>query len=333
MPTRAVRRVLAGILFLALGAVAPQRISAEPLKIIYSDWPGWVAWEIAREKKWDKEAGLDLEFMWMDYVAGLDAFAAGQADGCSMTNGDALVLGAKSGKPSTAILINDYSNGNDMVIGGPKAASLKDLKGKKIGVEVGFVDHLLLLKALESAGMTESDVTLVNIPTNELPNALASGAVDAISAWQPNSGKALEIVPGSKKVYSSADTPGIIYDLLYVSAESLATRRAEWAKVVKLWYRVVAYMKDPANKTEMLKILAARVQLAPATYEPLLGGTYILSLDEALGVWAGGKDKGLKSLAGSDAVVDAFNVKYKIYEKPEAKPSYHDASLTKALKP
>ena len=50
-------------------------------------------------------------------------------------------------------------------------------------------------------------------------------------------------------------------------------------------------------------------------------------------MWAGGKDKGLKSLVGSDAVVDDFNVKYKIYEKPEAKPSYHDASLTKALKP
>lgn len=332
MLTRLLRSSLAGLLFLALCAVAPQRAFAEPLKIIYSDWPGWVAWEIARQKKWDKEAGVEVEFLWMDYVAGLDAFAAGQADGCSMTNGDALVVGAKSGKPSTAILLNDYSNGNDMVIGGPKVASLKDLKGKKVGVEVGFVSHLLLLKALESAGLTETDVELVNIPTNETPNALASGAVDAISAWQPNSGQALKIVPGSKKLYSSADTPGIIYDLLYVSAESLATRRADWAKVVKLWYRVVSYMRDPANKQEMLKILAARVQLEPAVYEPLLGGTYVLGLDEALGVWTGGKDKGLASLAGSDAVVDAFNVKYKIYDKPEAKTSYHDASLTKALK-
>ena len=333
MLTTSFRWLLAGVLFLALGAPALQPAHAAPLKIVYSDWPGWVAWEIARQKKWDKEAGLDLEFMWMDYVAGMDAFAAGQADACAMTNGDALVVGAKSGKPSTAILINDYSNGNDMVIGGPKVASLKDLKGKKIGVEVGFVSHLLLLKALESAGLSESDVTLVNVPTNETPNALASGAVDAISAWQPNSGQALKIVPGSKKLYSSADTPGIIYDLLYVSHESLATRRAEWGKVVKLWYRVVDYMKDPANKNEMLKILAARVQLDPATYEPLLGGTKILSLDEALTVWNGGKDAGLKSLAGSDAAVDAFNVKYKIYDKPEAKPSYHDAGLTKALAP
>jgi NitT/TauT family transport system substrate-binding protein len=330
----AVHGLLAFALLAAFGvAVAPRSASSEPLKIIYSDWPGWVPWEIAIQKKWDKEAGLDLQFLWMDYVAGMDAFAAGQADGVSVTNGDALVMGAKSGKPSTAIIINDYSNGNDMVIGGPGIDSLQDLKGKKMGVEVGFVSHLLLLKALESAGMKESDVTLVNIPTNETPNALASGAVDAITAWQPSTGQALKIVPGAKRLYTSADTPGLIYDILYVSQESLAARKDEWAKVVKLWYRVVDYLKDPRNQSDALKILAARVQLTPAEYEPFLAGTYILTLDEALAVWNGGKEAGLKSLAGSDAVVDEFNVKYKIYEKPEAKPSYHDASLTKALKP
>jgi NitT/TauT family transport system substrate-binding protein len=202
-----------------------------------------------------------------------------------------------------------------------------------MGVEVGFVSHLLLLKALESAGMHESDVTLVNLPTNETPNALASGAVDAITAWQPSTGQALKIVPNAKRLYTSADPPGIIYDLLYVSRESLAAHRKEWAGVVKVWYRIVAYLQDTKNKDEALTILAARVQLTPAEYEPLLAGTHILSLDEAIAVFDGGKDKGLKSLAGSDAVLDAFNVKYEIYAEPEAQPGYHDASLTKVLEP
>ena len=50
---------------------------AEPLKIGYSDWPGWVAWEVAIEKGMFKEAGVDVEFEWFDYVASMDAFAAG----------------------------------------------------------------------------------------------------------------------------------------------------------------------------------------------------------------------------------------------------------------
>ena len=53
---------------------------------------------------------------------------------------------------------------NDMIVAAPGINSVKDLKGKKIGVELNFVDHLLLLKALEANGMSEADVTLVNMP-------------------------------------------------------------------------------------------------------------------------------------------------------------------------
>ncbi len=63
-----------------------------------------------------------------------------------MTNGDTLVTGA-TGAKGVMYLINDYSNGNDMVIAAPGIGSVKDLKGKKIGVEIGFVSHLLLLDA------------------------------------------------------------------------------------------------------------------------------------------------------------------------------------------
>jgi len=85
-------------------------------------------------------------------------------------------------------------------------------------------------------------VTLVNTPTNETPQVLAAGAVDAIAAWQPNSGQALKTVQGSKPIFTSAESPGLIYDLLYVSRESLEKHRADWAKVVAVWYRIVQYM-------------------------------------------------------------------------------------------
>ncbi len=198
-----------------------QAQAAEPLKIGYSDWPGWVAWEVAIEKDWFKKAGVDVEFEWFDYVASMDAFAAGKLDAVPMTNGDTLFTGASGGK-GVMILINDYSNGNDMIVARPGIKSVSELKGKKVGVEIGFVGHLLLLNALEKSGLTESDVTLVNVPTNETPQVLASGDVDAIVAWQPNSGQALKQVPGSTAVYSSADEPGLIYDVLAVSPTSLA---------------------------------------------------------------------------------------------------------------
>jgi ABC-type nitrate/sulfonate/bicarbonate transport system substrate-binding protein len=54
---------------------------------------------------------------------------------------------------------HDRSNGNDMIIAKPGINSMKGLKGKKIGLEIGLVDHLLLQKGLEKFSMKESDVT------------------------------------------------------------------------------------------------------------------------------------------------------------------------------
>jgi ABC-type taurine transport system substrate-binding protein len=171
-------------LALTLAAFAARPASADPITVGYSDWPGWVAWQVAIDKGWFKEAGLDVKFQWFDYSASMEAFAAGKIDANCMTNGDTLVTGAGGGK-GIMIMLTDYSDGNDMIVGKPGIKSLPDLKGKKVGLEVGLVEHLLLLNGLKKNGMSESDVSLVNSKTNETPQVLASGQVDAIGAWQP----------------------------------------------------------------------------------------------------------------------------------------------------
>lgn len=303
-------------------------VSAEPLKIGYSDWPGWVAWEVAVQKGWFKEAGVDVAFEWFEYVPSMEAFAAGKIDAVCMTNGDALVTGA-TGAPSKAILINDYSNGNDKIVAKPGITSLKELAGKKVGVEVGFVCHLLLLKGLEANGMKEADVELVNVPTSETPKALASGDVAAIAAWQPNSGQALKAVPGSTAIYTSANVPGLIYDVLAVNPASLSARPEDWKKVIQVWYRVVDYLNDPATQDDAVKIMAARVNLSPEEYKPFLSGTKILTLAEAKKAFE--KGDSLSSIYGSSVVVDKFNVDNKVYEKAQPTADYLDPSLTNGL--
>ena len=165
------------------------------------------------------------------------------------------------------------------------------------------------------------------MPTNETPQVLASGEVDAIVAWQPSSGQALDLVPGSKAIYTSADEPGLIYDLLAVSPSSLAARRDDWKKVIDVWYRAVAYLKDPKTADDALKIMAARVGLTPAKYKPFLKGTKILTKEEANKLMV--KGDGFKSIYGSTKIADDFNVANKVYEKPEVIADYIDASLTK----
>lgn len=315
------------VLAVSMFAVSAANAWAEPLKIGYSDWPGWVAWQVAIDKGWFKEAGVDVDFEWFDYVPSMDAFSAGKLDGVTVTNGDALVMGG-SGTKNTMIMLTDYSNGNDMIVGFPGIKSLKDLKGKKVGIEVGFVEHLLLLNGLEKNGMTESDVTLVNTKTNETPQTLASGEVSAIGAWQPNSGQAMKQVPGSTPIYTSADEPGLIYDVITVNPTSLATRKADWEKVIKVWDRVVKYINDPATVDDAAKIMAARVGLKPEEYKPLIAGTKLLDVAAAKKVFV--KAKGFGSLYGSSEIANDFNTKYAVYKDKLDVDSFIDPSLTNA---
>jgi NitT/TauT family transport system substrate-binding protein len=312
---------------LLLAAAAPAARAAPPLQIGYSDWPGWVAWQVAIDKGWLQEAGVDARFQWFDYSASLDAFSAGKIDAVTMSNGDALVTGA-GGARSVMILLTDYSSGNDMVVAKPGIRTLRDLKGRKVAVEIGLLEHLLLLDGLKKAGMSEGDVTLVNAKTNELPQILAAGDVAAIVAWQPISGQAMKSVPGSRPVFTSADEPGLIYDVLAVNPASLSARRADWVKLAKVWDRVVAYITDPRTSDDAVRIMAARVGISPSAFRPLLKGTHLLTRHDAEAIFV--KREGFQSLYGSSRIADRFNVDNAVYKKPQDVDSYIDATLLTA---
>jgi NitT/TauT family transport system substrate-binding protein len=312
----------------AASVTSPPPAPKAALKIAYSDWPGWTAFEVGIQKGWFKEAGVDVDFVWFDYLPSLDAFSSGKVDAVMVTNGDALVTGANGAK-SKMILLTDYSNGNDKVIARPGVASFKDLKGKKVGLELTLVEHLLFLKACEKNGMKPSDVQLVNFPTNETPQALGSKQVAAVAAWYPVSSQAMRAVPGSKALFTSADVPGLIYDAVAVSPASLAQRRDDWAKVVKVWYRISDFVRDPKTQPEAVAVMAAKVGVKPEEYLAAMPGTYFLSLDEAKKRYA--KGPGLDSLYGSTVVANDFNVSNKVYKEAQSVDEYIDSSFVSSM--
>ena len=307
-----------------LVSVSALSAHAAPLSVGYSDWPGWVAWQVAIDKGWFKDAGLDVKFEWFDYSASMDAFAAGKLDVVGMTNGDALVTGSGGGK-SELFLITDYSSGNDQIIAKPGIKSLKDLKGKKVAVETGLVDHLLIVNALKKAGLKETDVTLVNAKTNELPQVFTAKDIAAIGVWQPVAGQALKAVPGSKAIYTSADEPGLIYDAFAAKPAVAKSRRADLLKMMKVWDKVVAYIKDPSTHADAVKIMAARSGVSPEEYETYVSGMHLLNLADGKAVYAKGTE--LKSIYGSTSFVNKFNVSNAVYKQSEKVESYLNPSF------
>jgi NitT/TauT family transport system substrate-binding protein len=302
---------------------------AAPLKIANSDWPGYTVLEVAKQKGWFKEAGLDVELITFEYLPSIDAFSAGKVDAVTIVATDALVTGASGGK-SKIIALLDYSEGSDMIVGAPGINSIKDLKGKKVGIEVTLVEHLLLLQALKDNGMKQSDVELVNTATDKTPETLASGKVAAIGAWYPISGQALKQVAGSKKLFTSAEAKGLIYDVLAVSPTSYAQHKEEWSKVAAIYYKCVDYLKDPKTMDDAVKIMSAKVGADAAEYAKNVPGTHFLTLSEAKTAFK--KGKGLDSIYGSMEIGNQFNLDNKVYKDSQKPESYLVPAVVNGLK-
>ena len=302
---------------------------AAPIKLAYSDWPGYTVMEVAKQKGWFKDAGLDVEMVWFEYLPSIDAFSAGKVDGVMVVATDAMVTGASGGKSKIVCLV-DYSEGSDMIVGVPGVSSIKDLKGKKIGIEVTLVEHMLLLQALKDNGMTQSDVELINTSTDKTPQTLASGSVSAIGAWYPISGQALKQVPGSKPLFTSAEAKGLIYDVIAVSPTSFKQNKEEWTKITAIYYKCVDYLKDPATRDDAIKIMAAKVGADPADYAKNIPGTHFLTLEEAKAAFK--KGPGLDSIYGSMEIGNQFNLDNKVYKDSQKPSSYLVPAVVNGLK-
>ncbi|WP_156254666.1 putative urea ABC transporter substrate-binding protein [Sandarakinorhabdus oryzae] len=245
----------------------------------WSIYAGWMPWPYAAQagivKKWADKYGLKINVVQVnDYAESVNQFTAGKLDGVTVANMDALTIPAAAGKDTSAIIIGDYSNGNDGLVA-KGAASIASLKGKPINLVELSVSHYLLARALEKAGMAMQDVKTINTADADIVAAFASPDVQAAVTWNPQLA-AIKAQPGAKLLFSSADIPGEIIDLLVVDTATLKANPNLGKALAGIWYETMALMQrqDAAGKAAR----AAMAQLAgttPAVFDAQLTTTFL----------------------------------------------------------
>jgi NitT/TauT family transport system substrate-binding protein len=198
-------------------------------RIAWSIYVGWMPYGYGAEqeifKKWAEKYGIDIEVVQInDYIESINQYTAGAFDGCSMTNMDALTIPAAGGVDSSALIIGDFSNGNDAVVL-KNRESLADIKGLSVNLVELSVSHYLLARGLDSAGLSERDITVVNTSDADIVAAFAAEDVQAAVFWNPQLSEALAM-PGSVKVFDSSNIPGEIIDMMVVNSATLAANPA-----------------------------------------------------------------------------------------------------------
>lgn len=302
-------------------------LAKDAIKIGYSDWPGWVAWEIAKEKGLFKKHGVEVELVWFPiYTDSLTALNTGKVDANCSAWCDVIAPLAE-GVKLKVVLVNDNSAGNDAIIGKPGIESVKDLKGKTIATELGTVEHFVMLTALAKNGMSESDVQYKNLTVPDAAAAFIAGKVDAAGVWQPWISQ-IEREGKGKVLFSSKEMPGLIPDLLVFQEKVASERAAEVQKIVAAWFDVVAFIRS--NEAEAVTIMAKVVEQKPADYKAFLPGTKFF--DVAANLEAFEKNESDKSLFGSGKKIAKFLIEKELIKGEPDYAAALDASFVKAVK-
>src|SRR5690606_39429522 len=136
------------------------------------------------------------------------------------TNMDALTIPAAGGVDSTALIVGDFSNGNDGVVLKGANKTLKDIKGQKVNLVELSVSHYLLARGLETVGLKESDIKVVNTSDADIVCRLLPEKKKTFTTWNPLLSENLA-TPSTAKEFESSQITGEIMDLLIVNTNKI----------------------------------------------------------------------------------------------------------------
>ena len=270
---------IGSVLLLSLSfIISPLTAHAETkdkFSIAWTIYAGWMPWDYADNagivKKWADKYDIEIDVVQInDYIESINQYTAGQFDGCTMTNMDALTIPAAGGVDSTALIIGDFSNGNDGIVLKGSDKKLADIKGQRVNLVELSVSHYLLARALDSVEMSERDVTVVNTSDADLVGVFNASDVTSTVTWNPLLSE-ITAIPDTTKVFDSSDIPGEIIDLLVVNTETLEANPAFGKALTGAWYEIMAKMQ--AGDEEALTMMAEASGTDLAGYQAQLDAT------------------------------------------------------------
>jgi len=255
-------------------------------KVCWSIYAGWMPWGYLQDsgimKKWADKYGINVEVVQLnDYIESINQYTAGEFDGCAMTNMDALSIPAAGGVDTSVLIAGDYSNGNDGLIL-KEGGDLASIKGQNVNLVELSVSHYFLARALETVGLSEKDITVVNTSDADMVSVYGTPEITAVATWNPMLSEILASQKG-ELVFDSSKIPGEIIDAMMVNTQTLKDNPALGKALVGAWFETLALMAaDTPESKAALESMAAASGTDLAGYKAQLAATALFYTPEKL---------------------------------------------------
>ena len=211
--------IIAAMLVVGFGSAlwASAASAADALKEIRIDWATYnpVSMLLKNKGMLEKAFAKDnISIVWVQTLGSnkaLEFLNAGSIDFGS-TAGSAALVAKINGNPIKSVYVYSRPEWTALVTGKDSSITkVADLKGKRVAVTRGTDPHIFLVRALQSAGLSEKDIVPVLLQHPDGKTALIRGDVDAWAGLDPMMAQA-EIQDGAKLFFRKpeANTWGIL---------------------------------------------------------------------------------------------------------------------------
>ena len=251
-----------------------------------------------------KATGWDVE--WRKFAAGTDVIAA-MASGdvvLSELGSSPLAIAASQGVDLQLIAFSDViGKAESLIVSNDSGIkTLADLKGKRVAVPVGSTAHFSLMGALQHEGIGENEVTIMNMPPDQIAAAWGQNAIDAAWIWQPVQSEILKTGSLLIGADQTAEWGFPTFDGWVVDRKFGEANKDQVTAFLKEIDRVnKAYLDDPAAWTadsEPVKTLASATGADPAQVPEILEGfTFLPMSTQVSATWLGGAGATIKGTA------------------------------------
>lgn len=269
--------LLALVALMLMSGCGRQQTSSEPFRITINTWVGFGPLYLAQEKGFFKKHGLaNVEIVKMDDAAARkSSMGAGRIEGYA-SSVDNWALDSAQGLNGKIVMGFDESAGGDGIVAKNSIKRLSDLKGKTVAAQPGMPGQFLLFHLLRKAGLSASDVKVVEMDSDKAGAAFVAGKLDAAVTWEPWLSKAS--TAGGHILASTKDNRGLIVDVLVVAPDVLSKRPKDVQAVMQAWFDALNYWK--AHRVESDQIMAKALGLKPTDFAAMCAGVNHLDMDE-----------------------------------------------------
>lgn len=243
--------------------------SGTKVKVAFATWVGYGPLYIAQEKGFFKRHGLDVTLMIIDDES---QYAAAMASGNIDALGNVLdreVIHFAKGTPETVLFAMDESAGGDGIIATKDIKTLKDLKGKSIGLDKSSTSYFFFLTAIQKAGLNEKTVTIHEMSASDAGAAFIAGNLDAAVSWEPWLSKVSER-EGGHVLASSKDFPRTIVDVFVMRNGFIEKHPGAAEGMTKAWFEAIEWYKN--NQDEGNAIMAKHLGEKPEAIAEMASG-------------------------------------------------------------